>query len=243
MATFVIVHGGWGGGWEWRDVSDQLRRRGDDAFTPTLTGVGEREHLAGLEVDLNTHVRDVIGVLEWEDLEDVVLVGHSSAGMVITGVADKVPHRLALLVYVDAPVPEDGQCLLDLGDPDFAAALVRSAEAEGGWRVPFPFGEDIADYPEPVARRYRSTFHPLAAFTQPLHLSGSGDGLKRAYVRCTRRTSYVESGPGADALSRSAEAARAAGWIYREIEAAHDVQIEDPEGVAALLHELATASG
>src|SRR4051794_40381551 len=95
MATFVIVHGAWGGGWGWREVATALRAAGHEVFTPTLTGLGERAHLARPETDLTTHVRDVVGVLECEDLRDVLLVGHSYGGMVITGAADRAPDRLA----------------------------------------------------------------------------------------------------------------------------------------------------
>src|SRR5712692_8234402 len=114
MATFVLVHGAWLGGWCWQRVSPLLREAGSEVFAPTLTGLGERAHLLSLEIDLETHVRDVCGVLECENLKDVVLVGHSYGGMVITGVAERSAKRLSQLVYLDAFVPTDGQSLLDL---------------------------------------------------------------------------------------------------------------------------------
>ena len=114
MATFVIVHGAWSGGHAWRWVRPLLRSAGHEVFTPALTGLGERSHLASAQVDLETHVRDVVGVLEYEDLGEVVLVGRSYGGMVISGVADRVPQRLAQLVYLDAEVPMDGQSELDV---------------------------------------------------------------------------------------------------------------------------------
>ena len=114
MATFVIVHGAWSGGHAWRWVRPRLRAAGHEVFTPALTGLGERSHLASAQVDLDTHIQDVLGVLEFEDLDQVVLVGHSSGGMVITGVADRAPQRLAQLVYLDAEVPADGQSEFDL---------------------------------------------------------------------------------------------------------------------------------
>ncbi len=108
-ATFVLVHPAWFGGWCWGKVTPLLRDRGHDVYTPTLTGLGERAHLANPEISLATHIEDVVNVLEFEDLQRVILVGNSSGGMVITGVADRVPERLAQVVYLDAFVPEDGQ--------------------------------------------------------------------------------------------------------------------------------------
>lgn len=108
MTSFVLVHGAWCGGWIWKHVASALRARGHDVLTPTLTGLGERAHLASPEVGLGTHVEDVVRVLEYDDLTDVVLVGHSYGGMVVTGVGDRVPERLAQLVYLDAFVPREG---------------------------------------------------------------------------------------------------------------------------------------
>ena len=118
MATFVLVHGGWAGGWQWREIASLLRAAGHDVFTPTLTGLGERVHLASPDVGLDTHIQDILMVLEYEDLHDVILVGYSYSGMVITGVAERAPERLAHLVYLDAYVPRDGQSLLDMLGPE-----------------------------------------------------------------------------------------------------------------------------
>ena len=113
-AIFVLVHPAWLGGWCWRKVTPLLRDRGHDVYTPTLTGLGERAHLANPEISLATHIEDVVNVLEFEDLHRVILVGNRSGGKVITGVADRVPTRLAQVVYLDAFVPEGGQSLVDL---------------------------------------------------------------------------------------------------------------------------------
>ena len=112
MATFVLVHGGWAGGWQWREVASLLRAAGHDVFTPTLTGLGERVHLASPDVGLDTHIQDILMVLEYEELRDVILVGYSYSGMVITGVAERAPERLAHLVYLDAYVPRELTSLL-----------------------------------------------------------------------------------------------------------------------------------
>jgi pimeloyl-ACP methyl ester carboxylesterase len=118
MATFVLVHGSMHGGWCWQRVAPLLRAAGHEVFTPTLTGLGERVHLAHPDIDLDTHIQDVLGVLEDEDLHDVVLVGHSYATLVIIGVADRLPERIAHLVYLDGPIAGEGQALLDFFPPD-----------------------------------------------------------------------------------------------------------------------------
>src|SRR6476620_6599379 len=109
MATFVLVHGALGGGWQWRSVARHLAAHDHEVYRPTLTGLGERSHLLTPQVDLTTHIQDVLSLLQWENLEQVFLCGHSYGGVVITGVADQRPERLARLVYIDALVPEDGQ--------------------------------------------------------------------------------------------------------------------------------------
>src|SRR6185312_289139 len=126
--NFVLVHGAWHGGWCWKRVSPLLRALGHEVFTPTLTGLGERQHLMSPEVGLDTHIKDVLGVLEYEDLHDVILVGHSYAGMVIAGVAEKAAERIAHLVYLDAFVPADGKSLADYQPPEI---LQLSRKAPG----------------------------------------------------------------------------------------------------------------
>ena len=136
-SVFVLVHPAWHGGWCWKKVTPLLRAGGHDVFTPVLTGLGERSHLAHPMIGLETHVQDVVNVLEYEDLSGVILVGHSNAGTVITGVADRVPERLAHLVYLNAFVPEDGQATIDLLPPNVRQVLEARVRAEGyGWLLP-----------------------------------------------------------------------------------------------------------
>jgi len=135
VATFVLVHGGFHGGWCWRRVAPPLRAAGHAVYTPTLTGLGERAHLATPAIGLDTHIRDVLGVLEYEELRDVVLVGHSMAGMVVTGVAERAADRLAHLVYLDACVPRDGECHLDAEGIRGAARAAFEAGAGSDGRV------------------------------------------------------------------------------------------------------------
>jgi pimeloyl-ACP methyl ester carboxylesterase len=134
MTTFVLVHGAWHGGWCWNRVSRSLNATGSNVYTPTLTGLGERAHLASRETDLETHIADVLGVLEMEDLTDIVLVGHSYSGIVATAVADRAAGRIAQLVYLDGVVPHDGQCLFNCVSPQAKAFFEE--QAGDSWCIP-----------------------------------------------------------------------------------------------------------
>jgi pimeloyl-ACP methyl ester carboxylesterase len=181
MATFVLVPGAWLGGWAWQPVARQLRDRGHDVYPVTLTGLGDRSHLARPEVDLETHITDVVNLLETEDVRDVILVGHSYAGIVVTGVADRVPGRIAQLAYQDSgPVP-DGLSYLDTQEPEVKQHALTQVERHGdGWRLPVPTWEELETVngaslaglgDEQRARmRSRAVPQPFATYTQPLRL-------------------------------------------------------------------------
>jgi pimeloyl-ACP methyl ester carboxylesterase len=135
MSVYVLVHGAWGGSWVWKRIRKGLQACGHDVFTPTLTGVGERSHLRSRQVDLDTHIADVVNLIRWEELSDVVLCGHSYGGCVVTGAADRLADRISALVYVDAFVPENGQSLHDTLPVEQREAQVQGALATGdGWR-------------------------------------------------------------------------------------------------------------
>lgn len=240
MATFVIVHGGWGGGWEWTPVARMLRARGHEVFTPTLTGLGERAHL-GSGISLADHVEDVVAVFTFEELRDVVLCGHSAGGMVVTGVADRLSDRVRLLIYLDAFVPSDGEALHDLIPREFGDLLLQAAEERGDGRIPYPPELQPPEglIPEEVRASYisRTRPHPAATQTSPIRLTGAVDTVRRAYVRCTG-----EIEPDNDLLGPFAARARAEGWLYREIGTPHDLHLFDPEGSSTILHDLATSS-
>jgi len=234
MSTFVVVHGAWTGGWAWKKMRPLLRGRGHEVFTPTLTGLGDRAHLARPEIDLSVHVEDILGVLAIEDLRDVILVGHSYGGMVATGVADRASERIARLVYLDAFVPRDNQSLAELVGPQRRAEMVEAQRTLGdGWRVPpNPMPPDTG--PEDLAWALpRRVMEPGATFQQALPLTGAVDKLPRAYIYCTRFA------PG-DVFRKFADRARAEkGWRYDELDASHNPHITMPETLAALLHEIA----
>ncbi len=175
MSTFLLCQGGWRGGWYWKRVAKILRAAGHQVLTPSYTGLGERAHLLTPEVDLETHIADILGIIRCEELENFILVGHSYGGMVITGVADRAFEKISSLIYLDAGLPRDGQSMTDLVGGD-AAALRARAEAEGeGWKIPFPTGAERGI--EAAADRAwidrLSGFHPLATLTQPLEIAGN----------------------------------------------------------------------
>jgi len=234
MATFVVVHGAWGGGWSWRrTVAPLLQLAGHEAFTPTLTGLGERAHLAGPRVDLETHIQDVLGLLEFEDLRDVILVGHSYGGMVITGVADRAGERLKQLVYLDAMVPQDGQALADLIGPNARAEMeARARDVGQGWQL--PPGPMAADTPEAMKgfAGPRRRPQPLLTFTQPIHLTDGGAlDLPRLYVLCTV--------PGGETFMRIAAGLRDdPAWRVEEFATGHNLNYTMPRELADLLLEL-----
>jgi pimeloyl-ACP methyl ester carboxylesterase len=235
MATFVLVHGAWHGGWCWGKVAPLLRAAGHDVHAPTLTGLGERAHLLTPATDLETHVRDVLGVLACEDLHDVVLVGHSYGGVVITAVAGRMPERLAHLVYLDAFVPEEGQCVLDLLPPERAATFREQARTHGdGWLVPAPPLElwGVTGAADVAWAAPRVLPQPLSTLEQPLRLPGGEvppPPLPRTYIV----TDYPVFRPFSE------RAGADPGWRLRHLATGHDAMITTPGELAALLLEIA----
>jgi pimeloyl-ACP methyl ester carboxylesterase len=213
-----------------------LRAAGHELLTPTYTGLGERAHLANPAIDLETHIRDVLGVLEFEDLRDVVLLGHSYGGMVATGVADRARDRIAKLIYLDAFVPQDGQSIFDLHSAEARRAMIeRTREVGEGWRIPPmppPPDTSAADMEWIAPRRVPQ---PIKTFESKLRLTAPAPPLERCYIYCRR------SAPG-DIFRQFAERAKSdPGWRYYEIDASHSPNITAPETLAALLHDVASA--
>jgi pimeloyl-ACP methyl ester carboxylesterase len=244
MATFVLVHPAWLGGWCWKKVSSLLQSDGHAVYTPTLTGLGERAHLAAPTVGLNVHIEDVVQTFTFEELNDVIIVGNSSAGTVITGVADRVPERIDQVVYLDAFVPENGQSTRDLIAPERRLVMDGLVESEGdGWLLP-RFAEAPWDQFVPTAwevtgddlrwflQRLRPT--PFRHFTEPIHLADPGaQGPPRVYVRCTRNAPH----PGFDHFAEAAQSKP--GWTRRDMPTAHLPYITEPEELTSLLVEIA----
>jgi pimeloyl-ACP methyl ester carboxylesterase len=249
QATFVLVAGSFAGGWIWGKVVPPLREEGHDVYSTTLTGLGDRVHLADPAIDLDTGVTDVVNVLEFEDLHDVTLVAHSSGGMVITGVAERVPERLARLVYLDAWVPADGQSDYDVGiASDEARAEAIAFEIAAGWAAGTPgfrpidadvegfitgMIEDPADAEWMVSKLVP---HPLAAWTQPIQLGNPAAAeLPHAFIFCTEEKGTADEDP----TVRIAEWVRSdPDWTYRELAGNHLALVNDPQATAEALLSL-----
>jgi len=185
MTTFVLVHGAWSGAYRWRKVRPLLTRAGHDVFSPSLTGLGDREHLLSREINLSTHIEDVVKVIEVEDLRDVVLVGHSYGGMVVTGAADRVADRIAHLVYVDAFLPADGQSLYAMGGGTRSGgATQQAANGQDDWLAPPMGSRQWSSDAEAQWNEARRRPQPRACFEEAVQLSKPLEerGFTRTYV-------------------------------------------------------------
>ena len=235
MADFVLVHGAWHGAWCWRRILPALWAQGHRAFAVSLSGVGERAHQPSGDIRLTTHIDDVAAVIEAEELQRVVLVGHSYAGMLITAVADRMSERIAHLVYLDAIVPHSGESWASFHD-DATRAVRRATIAKGG-HLPPP---DAAIYALPaddeawVARRMRP--HPGGVYEDALHFDAARvAALPRTFVDCTS--------PALPGVARSRPRVRAEpGWRVIEIATGHDLMVGVPQQLISILVEVA-ASG
>jgi len=235
MSTFVLVQGAWHGSWCWNRVRKRLQASGHDVFTPTLTGLAERSHLLRPEVDLETHIQDVLNVIRWEELSDIVLCGHSYGGAVVTGVADRVPERIRALVYLDAFVLGDNESVFQHMPSETAARMLERVNGIGeGWKAPpvpaevFQVNEADRDWVDA-----QCTFQSLATFQQRLRLTG---GIKQipniVYIRAT---GYAHGAP----FQPFYEKARAAGWKTLEMPCGHDVMLDMPDELTAALVDAA----
>lgn len=231
MATFVLIHGAWEAGWVWKWTVPHLRAAGHQVFTPSLTGLGERSHLMSRSIDLETHISDVLGVLRWERLENVTLVGHSYGGMVATGVADRAHEQIGSLIYLDAFMPKDGQALIELAPPERADGMRNFANEQGeGWYLPLAAArlQNVTDPKEAAILQEFCVSHPLATITQKLQLSGNHLKIaKKAFVLATE----FEPSP----YTGFAEEARRLGWPVEELSTHHFTMLSMPRETADVL--------
>jgi pimeloyl-ACP methyl ester carboxylesterase len=232
MSTFVLVHGAWHGGWCWRAVRRLLDRAGHEVLAPSLTGLGERKHLARPDVDLETHIGDIVSILEMEDLRDVVLVGHSYGGMVVTGAADRAHERIKRIVYLDAFVPENGRCVLDYVVPERAARMREEGEQTGSvsppplslWGLTEP---EHIDFVKP-----REVRHPYRTMSQRIILRNEAvlAGIPKTFIYC--------SSPATGSFDQFAAKYRNnPSWRFHELQTGHDAMILMPERVAEILQK------
>ncbi len=239
MGTYVLVHGAWHGGWCWKKVAPLLESAGHRVATPTLTGLGERADLLSRDVGLATHIADVSGLIEDDRLSEVVLVGHSYAGMVITGVADRVRYRIRRLVYLDTFVPHDGDSMRSVAPLVIGAFLLQARLRGDGWRVAPPSPEQFGVKEEPDRTWVKSslTAHPLKSLNDRLRLTDPDivSRFPRTHVYCGHG-GRLERLAGW-ALTRRPQPPREPGWRLRAIDTGHDCMITDPPGLADVLLE------
>jgi pimeloyl-ACP methyl ester carboxylesterase len=232
--NFVLVHGAWHGGWCWRDVAAKLRAAGHQVWTPTLTGLGERQHLLDRHTGLNTFADDICAVIECEELDDVVLVGHSYGGLVCTLVADRLGARLRRLVYLDALIVQNGQSGLDILTPEVRKERSKTIDPEGlRMAIPAPDRFGVTDPGQAAWLKRRLTPHPLKGYTEALSLQHPiGNGLPVTYIAVTE--------PWYAPLSGVRDWAKAQpGWQWREIAAGHDAMVTSPDTLSTLLMDIA----
>jgi pimeloyl-ACP methyl ester carboxylesterase len=232
MATFVLVHGAWSGAHTFRRVRPMLAAAGHEVFTPSLTGLGERSHLLSPEVGLTTHVHDVANAILYEDLSDIVLVGYSYGGSVVTGALEYVSERVRDLVYLDAFLPNDGQSI-----DDMLGVVRRDFGLGESWLVP-PLPRTFEDPAEEAFVTLRRSGHPIRCFVEPVRLLQPLESyaFSRTYIKATGEPRPEASHPFWEAADRALKDGR---WRYREIATNHMIPSNRPAELVELLMELA----
>ncbi|MGK5113733.1 MULTISPECIES: alpha/beta fold hydrolase [unclassified Geodermatophilus] len=233
MTTFVLVHGAWHGGWCWDRVAPLLRGAGHEVHAPTLTGLSERSHLLSPLVGLDTHVEDVVRLIDTFGLRDVVLVGHSYAGQIVTAVADRRPDAIAKRVYLDAFVGDDGEAARDLLPEQVEHHWAESAAEQGfGWLVPVRKLSvlGVTEQADVDWLTPKLTPHPWKTYLDRLDLTGAADAVPAAFVECVTWMRVFQA---------QAERARARGWPVHELDTGHEAMVTAPKALADVLLDLA----
>jgi pimeloyl-ACP methyl ester carboxylesterase len=231
--TFVLVHGTYHGGWCWRRVADLLEAKGHKVYAPTLTGLGERSHLMSGMITLDTHISDVTNVIKWENLQNVVLVGHSYAGFVVSGVAERALPTISSIVFLDAFFPQNGERVVDLAPPDLRdATLAAAAKNEVGRPIPpakaFHVNENDQAWVDS-----KLTPQPTFASLTPIVLTGAREKIaKKTYIRAV---SYPN--PRFDGYLEKLK--QDPGWRTYGVDSGHDVMVDKPERLTEILLEVA----
>jgi pimeloyl-ACP methyl ester carboxylesterase len=232
--VFVLVHGAWHGGWCWQKVSADLRAHGASVYTPTLSGLGEHKNTLNRDIDLNTHIEDIVNLIVMEDLHDVVLVGHSYAGTVIAGVADRIPERLSKLVFLDALIIRNGQSALSEQPEQNKAFIMKAAEKDSGLSIPI-WTADAFGVTDPKDIQWvneRLAAQPYKSFTQPLVLKHPyGNHLPLIYIGCINPVLFP--------IKRFMEEVQHdKSWKYYTMNTGHDAMVTTPHELATLFESL-----
>jgi pimeloyl-ACP methyl ester carboxylesterase len=231
--TFVLVHGAWHGGWCWRRVADLLESKGHKVFTPTMTGLGERSHLISKDINLATHIADIVNVIRWEGLGDIVLVGHSYGGVVISGVAEAIHDKIASIVFLDAFVPDNGDSLAVKASQTVRDAIAATVQKGGHAMTPIPASVFRVNEKDRAWVDATCTPHPVATLTDKISLAGARDRIaKRTYIRAKGYPSEYF-----DAALAKVKAATS--WRVYELPCGHDVMVDMPERLTEILLEAA----
>jgi pimeloyl-ACP methyl ester carboxylesterase len=234
MSTFVLVHGAWHGGWCYKRVAVLLRKAGHEVYTPTLTGLGERSHLMSPAVTLDTHIEDIVNVVRWEELSNIVLCGHSYGGMVITGVSDRIPDKIHALVYLDAFVPNNGEAATDRMEPGVRASINDDVRQHGdGYLMsPIPAAVFNVNARDAALVNQMCVKHPLKCFEQKIALTGAFARVRKlSYVLATDWGAQLASPfpPIAEPLRHDP------GWKVTDLKCGHDVMVDMPKETAEIL--------
>jgi pimeloyl-ACP methyl ester carboxylesterase len=232
--TFVLVHGAWHGGWCWKLLARELRARGHEVYTPTMTGLGERSHLLSTDINLDTHIADIVNVFQWEDITNAVLVLHSYAGWPGSGAVEQIQGRLQALVYLDAFVPVDGQSNLDMQPPDRLQIIYETRDRGEAGRPPPPVATfNIANPEHERLVEEKMTLQPIGVTFQPVRLTGARDRVPvKAYIRAGKDTNT--------AFEKFFEQySNDPAWRTWKLPCGHHVMLDMPEQLAGILEELA----
>lgn len=233
MTTFVLVHGAFQGAWVYARLARLLRDEGHEVYTPTLTGQGERSHLADRTINLDTHVQDIVNVIKYENISDAILCGHSYGGMVITGVANQIPERIRSLVYIDAYVPADGESLTDIQGPEMAAAYVAQARETGGMIPPIQASVFNVNEADVAWVDSLSLPQPLGTFVQAVR-----GGVDAPALSAINRSFIFAGANGGDWFVPTHLRLRDhPDWRVHEVDCGHNIMLDRPGELASLLLE------
>ena len=231
---FLLIHGAWHGGWVWNEISEILRYQRYSVSTPTLTGLGEKKHLLSSKITIETFIEDVVNHIIFENLNNIILVGHSFAGSVISGVADRLKDRIQKLIYFDAMILTDGQKPFDITPKETVEQRIELAKKFGNnISIPAPSADafGVFDIKKSLLLEEKLTPHPLSAFQSKLILKNEvGNGIPLSYIFCTK--------PIYKSLESSREVVRKMKWPIFELNAGHDAMLTHPKETLNLLMKI-----
>ena len=231
---FLLIHGAWHGGWVWNEISEILNYQGYSVSTPTLTGLGEKKHLLSSKITIDTFIEDVVNHIIFENLNNIILVGHSFAGSVISGVADKLKDRIQKLIYFDAVILKDGQKPFDIAPKELVKQRIELAKRFGdGISIPAPSADafGVFDVKKSLLLEEKLTPHPLSTYQSKLTIKNEiGNGIPLFYIFCNN--------PVYKSLESSREVVRKLKWPIFELNAGHDAMLTHPKETLNLLMKI-----